>query len=576
MKIKSYPPILALLLLSGFLNAQVTINDDVVVNGDGNPATPSSTVNGDSLVDGNATVTGDTTVNGTLTVQAAPTPVVVTPNNNNLGQMNAVPGTNDGTSTAFQTVIGGTEAAYTDATGGGAVIQNNGDTTLNAATGNDNTVTVSRVTEVRIFNADQGANAGQPVPDSQSYYLVDGNGVEIAGSRVSVGDPGVPDAATAQTNFEELVDGDGVGDLDFTSSDFDSARVTTPLAPTGGNLTVGGNATISGQTTTNGIDNSGEAITNIADGTADTDAASVGQVNAAVGAEEAARIAADDILQDNIDTEAATRAAADVVLQDNIDAEAATRAAADVVLQDNIDAEAATRAAADVVLQDNIDAEAATRAAADVALQGDIDQEIADRSKLIDTVGQNADGNEIIHIGPHSLVTQELGGQQLLSAQDAGANPIDIRVTGGSNLLVDNNLGVGGNLTVNGSTTTNGINNSGARITNVGDGILLGDAVNVRQLNNETNARIAGDRRLDDKIDTNTRGIAMVAAMTNTTVAPDMKQAVDFNWANFEGENGFGLGYAYRVNANLQLNAAAASTTDFDESVVRLGVSYQW
>lgn len=95
-------------------------------------------------------------------------------------------------------------------------------------------------------------------------------------------------------------------------------------------------------------------------------------------------------------------------------------------------------------------------------------------------------------------------------------------------------------------------------------------------ITNETNQRIAGDRALGERIDTNTRGIAMVAAMTNTSVAPGMKQAVDFNVANFEGETGFGLGYAYRVNENLQIQSAAASTNDMDESVVRVGLSYQW
>ena len=77
-------------------------------------------------------------------------------------------------------------------------------------------------------------------------------------------------------------------------------------------------------------------------------------------------------------------------------------------------------------------------------------------------------------------------------------------------------------------------------------------------------------------IETNTRGIAMVAAMTNTTVLPGNCHAIDFNLAHFEGETGFAFGYAHAVNPNLQLKISAASTTDFDESVVRAGVSYQW
>lgn len=549
MKFKALPYVVAALAAASSAHGDVNIPDNVNVTG-------------------NTNVSGNASVNGTLTVQAAPTPVVVTPNNSSAGQTNPVTGTNDGTSTAVRTVLGGTEAGYTTATGGGAQVSNNGDVTLNSSTGSDNTVSVSRVTEVRVYNADQGVNAGQPIPNTQSYYLIDASGAEIPGSRVSVGDLGVPDAATAQANFEELVDGDGTGDIDFTGSSFDSARTVTPLANTGGNLSVGGNASVTGQTTTNGIDNSGQKITNLADGTAPTDAVNKGQVDAA-----------DTTLQNNIDAEAATRAAADTTLQNNIDSEAATRAAADTTLQTNIDTEAATRAAADTTLQNNIDAEAATRAAADTTLQNNITTEVNNRSKLIRSEGTNADGNEIVHIGAHSLVTQELGGQQLLSAQDAGLNPIDIRVTGGSNLIVDGNTTTG-SLNVTGQTVTNGIDNSGARISNVGNAVFAGDAVNLGQMNAAGNALRnefqAADRKLQRDIDKNTRGIAMVAAMTNTTVAPGKTHGFDFNVSQFQSETGFSFGYANRINENVQLHAAAATTQDFDEAVGRVGVSVQF
>ena len=103
----------------------------------------------------------------------------------------------------------------------------------------------------------------------------------------------------------------------------------------------------------------------------------------------------------------------------------------------------------------------------------------------------------------------------------------------------------------------------------------------------ERNARIAADnsirsdyqaadRGLRSDIDQNTRGIAMVAAMTNTTVAEGKTHGVDFNLAQFQSETGMSFGYANRINENLQIHAAAASTTDFDEAVGRIGVSYQW
>ena len=541
--------------------------------------------------DGNVSVAGDATVNGTLTVKqpdpaavsdgTAPAASLPIGNEKNTGftdpgTMGTTPDPSlSGNAVYTYSTNGSGSQTQTVQTNGGAVITNAGNATLSETTTQTNTAVYTIETrEIKISNPAGYTDVAGTYGPAGTFYA---NGTTLPGTNEDVAtfrdaDGNLTSVISDLPGVGPIVNVDGDGDPILSEAQVTAATPNAPaeffttsdpvVTPNTGNLIVEGNTTlgnsltdttnvsgdltVGGQATTNGLDNSGEAITNIADGTAATDAASVGQVTAAVNAEAATREAADIVLPDNINTEAASRAAADVVLQDNINTEAATRAAADVVLQDNINTEAATRAAADEVLQDNIDAE------------------VADRSRLITSVGQNADGNEIIHIGPHSLVTQELGGQQLLSAENALGNPIDIRVTGGSNLIVD------------GMTTTNGINNSGQRITNVGDGIAPGDAVNVRQLSNETSARLAGDRHLENKIDTNTRGIAMVAAMTNTTVAPDMKQAVDFNWANFEGENGFGLGYAYRINPHLQLNAAAASTTDFDESVVRLGVSYQW
>ena len=92
----------------------------------------------------------------------------------------------------------------------------------------------------------------------------------------------------------------------------------------------------------------------------------------------------------------------------------------------------------------------------------------------------------------------------------------------------------------------------------------------------ERNARIAGDSSLQSNIDENTRGIAMVAAMTNTRVEAGKTHGVDFNMAQFQSETGFGFGYANRINENVQVHTSVASTTDFDESVVRVGVAYQW
>ena len=86
----------------------------------------------------------------------------------------------------------------------------------------------------------------------------------------------------------------------------------------------------------------------------------------------------------------------------------------------------------------------------------------------------------------------------------------------------------------------------------------------------------AADASLQSQIDENTRGIAMVAAMTNTRVEAGKTHGVDFNIAQFQDETGFAFGYANRINDNVQLHGAVASTDDLNESVARIGVALQW
>jgi hypothetical protein len=79
-----------------------------------------------------------------------------------------------------------------------------------------------------------------------------------------------------------------------------------------------------------------------------------------------------------------------------------------------------------------------------------------------------------------------------------------------------------------------------------------------------------------EDIDRNARGIAMVAALQHTTVLPGMTQALDLSAAHFEGETGLAINYSRRINENVQINFGAASTSDFDESVIKAGIGWQW
>ena len=93
----------------------------------------------------------------------------------------------------------------------------------------------------------------------------------------------------------------------------------------------------------------------------------------------------------------------------------------------------------------------------------------------------------------------------------------------------------------------------------------------------------ATNQRLESRINTNsshisrnTRGIAMVAALTHTTILPGMTHALDISAAHFEDETGMSLSYSRRVSEGVQVNFGAASTTDFEEAVVRAGIGFQW
>jgi len=106
-------------------------------------------------------------------------------------------------------------------------------------------------------------------------------------------------------------------------------------------------------------------------------------------AEAASRVAADGVLQTNINTEAAARASGDSTLQTNINTESTNRSNADTALQANITAEANTRATNDSTLQTNITAEETARIAAVGAVQGNLNTETTNRTNADATLQGN-------------------------------------------------------------------------------------------------------------------------------------------------------------------------------------------
>ena len=138
---------------------------------------------------------------------------------------------------------------------------------------------------------------------------------------------------------------------------------------------------------------------------------------AAINVEQDRALAAEEVLQDNIDAETLARIAGDTTLQNNldaveldlqgqIDAEILARTTADTALQNNldaveldlqgqIDAEALARTTADDLLQDNIDAEALARTTADNQLQNNLDAEALARTTADTQLQNNLDAVEL-------------------------------------------------------------------------------------------------------------------------------------------------------------------------------------
>jgi hypothetical protein len=194
-----------------------------------------------------------------------------------------------------------------------------------------------------------------------------------------------------------------------------------------------------------------------------------------------------------------------------------------------------------------------------------INNEVINRTALI---RQEADG---IHIGPNSLITDQrgdvagVGGVQNVWGEDANNDSIDVVIGNPDSPLNPGNFRVLGNSQVDGNQNIDGV-------LSLGDNGFGG----VTDVARSINSNASGIARNRNSIDQNTRGIAMVAALQHTTVLPGMTNALDVSAAHFEGETGMSINYARRINENWQVNFGAASTTDFDESVIKAGVGVQW
>ena len=79
-----------------------------------------------------------------------------------------------------------------------------------------------------------------------------------------------------------------------------------------------------------------------------------------------------------------------------------------------------------------------------------------------------------------------------------------------------------------------------------------------------------------EMISDNRKGIAMVAALTHSTVLPGNSHALDISAASFEGETGIAINYSGRLDENTQVNFGYAGTGLFEENIIRGGIGFQW
>jgi len=519
MKVKTYSALLALLVSSGYVHAQAPGTFTSITNSGnttlGDATTDTTTVNGATTINGPTaapvgsppgtpipsalTVGGATTVNGTLAVQPAVTSVTTTNTTPAAGAPTTIGGIVDngaGPVIVNQTVLSNNTGREVVTGGGGARIATNGDATFAADSQDTTNVTYSRVVRFDVAQAGHTGPTlvGLPVPGTQRYFLLNSAGAPIT---PAFGTEALLDAFVLTTAPTALLALDpSIG-----------ATVTAP-AGTGGNLIVEGNSTLGNaatDTTTvngalvanNGIDATGDRITNLAAGTAATDATTLGQVNAADAAIRGEFAAADTALGNAVRSEFA---------------------AADTALGTAVRSEFA---AADTI-------ERNARTAADTAIRGEF--------AAADTTERNA------RTAADTAIRGEFAAADTAVRSEFAAADTAIR----------------GELASEVQVLDGRINETNANLAN------------------ETSARIASDNRLQSNIDENTRGIAMVAAMTNTRVEAGKTHGVDFNMAQFQSETGFAFGYANRINENVQVHGSLASTTDFEESVVRVGVAVQW
>ena len=316
-----------------------------------------------------------------------------------------------------------------------------------------------------------------------------------------------------------------------------------------------------------------------------------------IESETQARTAADVALDGKITTEVTGLKAADVALDGKITTEVTGLKAADLALDGKFTTEVTGLKAADVALDGKFTTEVTGLKAADVALGSQIaiekqDRISADAATLIDAKqytdkGINAEvqariaGDSQTLTSAKAYTTEQVAAEgDVRKAADLLLDEKIIKESGERKAAIieearqrieaiekeeKSRLAA---INVVDKKFTEQVDGLGRRVLSLEN--RMSSAENVLQ-DHET--RLVG---AEENIQQLQRGVAMVAALQTPVIEYGSNNAMKFSMANYGSENGFSFGYARRLFKGFSADVEAATTSQFEEAVIRGGINFSW
>ena len=298
-----------------------------------------------------------------------------------------------------------------------------------------------------------------------------------------------------------------------------------------------------------------------------------------IESETQARTAADLALDGKITTEVTGLKAADVALASKITTEVTGLKAADVALDGKITTEVNVRQAADLALgsqiaiekQDRISADAATlidakqytdkgiNAEAQARIAGDSQTLTSAKAYTTEQVAAEGDVRKAADLLLDEKIIKESGERKAAIIEEARQRIEAIEKEEKSRLAAINVID---------KKFTEQVDGLGRRVLSLEN--RMSSAENVLQ-DHET--RLVG---AEQNIQQLQRGVAMVAALQTPVIEYGSNNAMKFSMANYGSENGFSFGYARRLFKGFSADVEAATTSQFEEAVIRGGINFSW